>query len=241
MTSGTDTKAAARALLDLNRAAPRAARSFQAAPSAPSGKLSDEQEHILAIADHRLVITALAGTGKSRVLAEFARREPQRKWHYLAFNKTMAHDASKNMPSVVAKTVHALAYGAFGDPYQEKLGTVVDFDVVLSESSAPKGGGRLLAVVIVATVQRCIASSDHSIQPHHVPLAPWMDWRASSHEAVDLSDVVGFANAWWSSMVQHSGVAPMDLDGLVKLMQLANHVPMASKNSAAKGSDLASA
>lgn len=232
MTERPDLKAASRALLDLNRAAPRAVRSFVApvAAAAPKSKLSQEQEKALAGQSDRLVITALAGTGKSRLLAEFARRDPQRKWHYLAFNKSMAAEASQSMPGATCKTVHSLAYSAFGHPYEDQLGTTVSLDTVLKESGAPACGGKPLAIAVLATVQRFISSSDHHLTKHHVPMLAWAKVRENESLSLDMEQVANFAATWWASMVQHHGVAPMDLDGLVKLMQLSQHAPRVARN-----------
>lgn len=234
MTDRPDLRAASRALLDLNRAAPRAARSFPAPTPgrAAGGSLSQEQEKALASQSHRLVVTALAGTGKSRLLGEFVRRSPQQKWHYLAFNKSMATEAAQTMPGAICKTVHSLAYAAFGRPYESQLGTQVPFETVLRECGAPLHGGKTLAVAIITTAQRFVASSDAHVDSRHVPMSAWAKVRENESLSVDLNQVVQFAATWWGSMVQHQGLAPMDLDGLVKLMQLSGHAPRAAKNAA---------
>jgi superfamily I DNA/RNA helicase len=72
-----------------------------------------------------LGITAGAGTGKTSTLKAIARSVPQRPGTYLAFNKTIAGEARREMPmSVQSTTMHSLAYRMVGDALNahERLG-----------------------------------------------------------------------------------------------------------------------
>jgi Flp pilus assembly CpaF family ATPase len=58
-----------------------------------------------------LLISALAGTGKTTTLSLIAQAYPSRRGLYLAYNKNMQLDAQKIFPHpVVCKTINALGY-----------------------------------------------------------------------------------------------------------------------------------
>lgn len=223
-----DTKEAARALLGLAGTSPRAVRSFVAPP--PRQKMSDEQEAILACNDQRVVITALAGTGKSRVLAECASRSSHRPWNYLAFNKSMATEASSMMPKVSCRTVHSLAFSSFGKQYSDKCNFIWTAESVSKWCGMPASVMDHAPLLVYATVQRFLASKDDAIALHHIPLSHWKVHQEKCDELVSSSQVVDWARALWAGMVDTKSYVPMDLDGIVKLMHLARFVPPAAKN-----------
>lgn len=98
--------------------APPAVRPTRAMPM-----WTPEQERLLVASDSRLDAVALAGTGKTAVLGEFARRRARAKWRYLTFNRALADAAVATMPSNVrAGTFHALAFPRYGAPLGAKLG-----------------------------------------------------------------------------------------------------------------------
>lgn len=78
-------------------------------------QLTDEQQAILA-AQGDLKINAVAGSGKTTTLVEYARsRPPGSKLLYLAFNRTVREEAAQrfaaaNMPDVRVETAHSLAF-----------------------------------------------------------------------------------------------------------------------------------
>ncbi len=91
-------------------------------PRAPPRVWTAEQEALLVSTATRIDAVALAGTGKTAVLGEFARRRARAKFRYLTFNRALADAAVATMPSNVrAGTFHALAFPRYGAPLGPKL------------------------------------------------------------------------------------------------------------------------
>lgn len=102
-----------------------------AAPSVPTLSFSAEQEAVLEATDLRLEVVALAGTGKTSVLMEYARRRPRARWRYLTFSRALADEAKAMFPpNVRAGTFHALAHPRFGAPLGAKLNQRFDAQAV---------------------------------------------------------------------------------------------------------------
>ncbi|MBL8677288.1 MAG: ATP-dependent helicase, partial [Alphaproteobacteria bacterium] len=84
-----------------------------------------QEQHDIVVAvntKENLLVSALAGTGKTTTLRLIAEAYPDRKVLYLAYNKNMQLDARKIFPDHVnCKTIHALAYQEVGHQYQDKL------------------------------------------------------------------------------------------------------------------------
>lgn len=76
--------------------------------------LTKEQTEIVKFNQDKLVIQALAGTGKTTTLIEFAKKYPQYKFLYLSFNRAIADEAKTKFGiNVEVKTVHSIAYNWF--------------------------------------------------------------------------------------------------------------------------------
>jgi F-box protein 18 (helicase) len=84
-------------------------------------KLTSEQEKILNAfkTDDNIKIYAFAGTGKTTTLLEVVKTFFNKRFLYLAFNKSIQYEAQKKFPrNTVVKTIHALAYQYIGRNYQ---------------------------------------------------------------------------------------------------------------------------
>lgn len=90
--------------------------------SPPPRIWSGEQEEALAANDPRLLVSALAGAGKTSVLLEYARRRPQRSWTLLTLNASVARTvAAIAPPGLTVRTLHSLAFAHHGAPIAHKL------------------------------------------------------------------------------------------------------------------------
>lgn len=77
-------------------------------------ELTKEQSLILKSEQNNIVIQALAGSGKTTTLLEYSKKYSDKKFLYLAFNRSIKEEAEKKFPiNVTAKTVHALARSWF--------------------------------------------------------------------------------------------------------------------------------
>ncbi|XP_051911185.1 F-box DNA helicase 1 [Hippocampus zosterae] len=134
--------------------------------------MTSEQLHILSHdiqQDHVVKIVAFAGTGKTTTLIKYAEQKPHLRFLYVAFNKSVAYEASQRFPpNVDCKTVHSLAYKDVGKMYQKKLtSNLTPFSI---NTVLPKGrGGYAKAKVVATTLKSFMASVDETIGVSHVP------------------------------------------------------------------------
>ena len=76
---------------------------------------NNEQAVALASTAHRLLVRAKAGTGKTALLIEHARRNPHLRLLYVTFGKANQEDAAARFPrNVTTKTSHGLAWEVGG-------------------------------------------------------------------------------------------------------------------------------
>jgi superfamily I DNA/RNA helicase len=78
-------------------------------------RLTDEQRAVIESDDRVLKINAVAGSGKTTTLLEYAARRPNRRILYLVYNRSVADEvrlrvAQRALHHVTVSTIHALAY-----------------------------------------------------------------------------------------------------------------------------------
>jgi superfamily I DNA/RNA helicase len=130
-----------------------------------------------------LVISAYAGSGKTATLGLLSEQDPDSQLAFLAFNKSIATDASKKFPrNTDCKTAHSHAYRAVGKDYQHRLngprvfakqhaqilgirqGVAFGDDLYLSPYN--------LAAKVAETVRNFCFSDASDIDWMHVPYVP---------------------------------------------------------------------
>lgn len=91
-------------------------------------ELTQEQKRIVT-SEEDLVINAVAGSGKTTTILEYARIRSDKRILYLAFNKSVKQNAQQlflqnNMLHVTVETAHSLAYRhvVYGSPYRVRNG-----------------------------------------------------------------------------------------------------------------------
>lgn len=177
--------------------------------------LTGEQQDILDAyrQGNRLVVEALAGTGKTTTLKAIAGIHPGRPGCYLAFNKAIVASAEAGFPGAVhVTTAHALAYQAVGHVYKHRLpgnGTprvsAQRMATVLKVKAASLATGTLNPVVIVrmaqATVARFIKSPDRELGGEHIP-----DRILAVHDPLEIRAVVlPVADRIWEDLTSKTG------------------------------------
>lgn len=81
-----------------------------------------EQQDFLQSSHPKTVLTALAGSGKTSLLLEYARLNRHQKWNFIVFNTSIAHHTQKIAPpNMSIKTVHQMAFSHFGRDLHHKL------------------------------------------------------------------------------------------------------------------------
>lgn len=177
-----------------------------------SHNLTDEQSDVVCSSAKTMVVNAYAGTGKTSVLVEYAKRRPNSRMLYLAFNRSIKEEASRRFPrNVRCVTTHGLAYAGFGAQFKDKLGNPKAFHVAKALDLSNVDAGRVLV-----TVTAFLTSGDREIGERHAAQA------LSRAKPEELSDLIIQAKRAWAAMRDLTSPVPMPHDGYLKLYQLSN-------------------
>lgn len=182
--------------------------------------LTDEQAAIVdAAIDEVLCVTAYAGSGKTYTLQQLAKARARQRMLYLAFNKAMATEAAEKFARtrVEARTVHSLAYHAFGQRFGDRLGDLKAHDVEdLATALRPINN-----IAMAATLIEWLGSFMSSADP--TPVAHLVRRRATVEEALCPQKVAAdeFGRALeqlWADILD--GHRPAPHNAYLKLYQL---------------------
>ncbi|XP_070610692.1 F-box DNA helicase 1-like [Erythrolamprus reginae] len=192
---------------------------------------TSEQQQILnhALEPGKVVkIVAFAGTGKTSTLIQYARKWSELKFLYLAFNKTIAQQASKVFPAnVTCKTIHSLAFQEVGRHYKQKLnsGSLTSYVVSYVLSNRQGQSPFIRAKTVVQTLIAFFASTDSAITVEHTPI--WCKNNRGQDVLVDEQEkhiIVEEAKQIWTKMKKPGPTEEMahrmTHDGYLKLWQL---------------------
>ena len=127
-----------------------------------------------------MVIEAGAGTGKTSTLKLLAEAGANRRGLYIAYNKSIADEATKSFPSnVECRTAHSLAFGTYGRKYVDRLNAPREKPWVLATKLGIHSPLQVTEKVrlkpwqvlrlVQDTVARFCYSSDTVPGPRHVP------------------------------------------------------------------------
>jgi len=178
-------------------------------------ELTDEQKEIVAqdlFGNSTMKIIAFAGTGKTATLLEYAKRRPNLRFLYVAFNKSVQKEAERKFPSnVLCKTSHSLAWPEFGAPHARRLvkslkpSTVKD---VLGLHTYME------AKIVTETLLNFLISADAKFSRDHLP---WL----SAHETGRPISYLEMAAKLWILMCDPTNEdVGMLHDGYLKQYQL---------------------
>ncbi|MBX8557066.1 UvrD-helicase domain-containing protein [Pseudomonas cichorii] len=125
-----------------------------------------EQSVALASKARRVLVRSKAGTGKTALLIELARRNPLVRYLYVTFGKANQEDAAARVPgNVTTKTGHGLAWevggqfkktGRQGDLFPSQLAKAYDIPMAFARH-------------LRETLHNFMVSADNEILPAHVP------------------------------------------------------------------------
>lgn len=105
-----------------------------------------------------MVVEAGAGTGKTTTLRLLAEAMPERRGLYIAYNRSIAHEAADTFPQQVdCRTAHSLAWSTYGNMFADRVNA--------GNRVKPWDAARMLGIF-----------SDYIIGPK-VTLKPWQQWR----------------------------------------------------------------
>lgn len=126
-----------------------------------------EQVVFLDCDEPRIRIRAFAGAAKTTSLVGYTKLRPQKRFLYLAFNRSVRDEASERFPrNVESKTTHQLAYAAIGRNYAHKLSPNLRLTDV---ANAIDSRNWTFVKTIVETLNNFMASSDECVSEKHLP------------------------------------------------------------------------
>lgn len=217
------------AIKDLSAGRPPVAirRDTQTPAHHPAHPLNEQQQAMVACPHPRLRVTALAGTGKTTALVEYARTRSCKNPIYLAFNRAMAHQAQDEFGArVKCKTVHSLAWGAYGRPLEHKISMAHDIPQILSGLGlAPTDLNLAFADVLMSSLDRFV-KSDHALPCRQdIAAQPWASIkRLDEHGSLPgIDDAVGMVQALWArAQDPYDMVVAASHDVAIKKAQMAS-------------------
>ena len=170
-------------------------------------------------------IEAYAGAGKTTTLGAISEMLGNycKRGLYIAFNKSIAEEASAKMPSnVTARTAHSLAYREKAIPFQQRgqLGkcypNVIARELRISaiQPMTPTG----VAGLVLATVTKFCYSADTEIEAQHVNAS---EFRKAGYKSTDMvgiqETILAHAKKLWLRMIDLNDNMPITHDVYLKL------------------------
>jgi superfamily I DNA/RNA helicase len=199
-------------------------------PFAPTA----EQEAIIAASTtgENVVVTAVAGSGKTSTLRLIAAANPTKRFLYLAFGKDIQLEAERTMPSnVESRTAHSIAYAycaqnhpalmrkmkndpkpwdtpkIVGLPYQQAFEDQGETRVMSDKN---------LMAHVNATVTRFCHSKDEAITERHVP----REFGDNVEQGIFARFIARFAAAAWGDLMSETGSLRFGHDHYLKVWSL---------------------
>jgi hypothetical protein len=202
----------------------------------PKFALTSEQTDIVdaSHAGHeKIVVEALAGTGKTSTLKALAASYPRRPGVYLAFNTSVKQEAERDFPDWVhVTTAHGLAYQAIGKQYGHRLPgnhsasrmSANEMSRRMKVRAAQLTSGTINPVALTrmaqATVNSFMKTADPVITASHVPSRVY-----AHHTPSEVSvAILPVANKIWDDLQSTNGVFRFTHDAYLKMWQLGNPV-----------------
>lgn len=210
---------------------------------------TDEQQAAIDVAatGESCVIQALAGSGKTSTLRMIAERTPDRHYQFLAFNRAIVNDVAGSFPNnVTAKTAHALAFGAVGRKYADRLngGRMKSHEIArilrVDRFECQVFGNRkvlnagFLGGLVKRTVTLFCQTDDPEPTTIHVPFVPGLDEprvietpdgpktlnrRGPNHVALTKHLERAIA-AYWKDVQDPHGLLPFEHGHYLKMFEL---------------------
>ncbi len=192
-------------------------------------KLTEEQVFAVDMATRctgHMKIEAFAGTGKTTTLAAIAKQMKGKKGQFLAFNRPIADDAKKKLPSSCsANSFHQLAYRRVGYQFKERLGQRINGWVVAKHLGITKGKLKPedMGSLAMSTVASFCRTLDPVVGVKHVP-SYLIEGGTSAKQAGTIAAAAEWAGALWKLMSNPKGKFPTTHDTYLRLYAEQNPV-----------------
>ena len=176
-------------------------------------RLTSEQIAIVNSQEKEIKIIAGAGAAKTTTLVEFTKLRPNKRFLYIAFNKSVQQEGTKKFGSnVVVKTAHGLAYSNFVRKRYKVVNELKekDFRELFDEYSE-----LIDFAEFVYTIKRCFELYCHL--PHNKPLLPSQIKSTNTNFVNNVNKAIGVVV---NKMIK--GELPMTHDAYLKFYMLTN-------------------
>lgn len=179
-------------------------------------KATEEQEQVVYADEHRLLVEARAGSGKSATLRMYADARPMDRFLYLAFSKAVQLEAVQKMPNNTrCMTTHGLCWPTavklFGGNEQARAKTGNTFPSTVARRL---GCTPLTAAAAIETIHQFCASVETDISAVHVP-SPLAERLKHVDKVLDAARTV-----WQLMLAPKEHDIRLPHDGYLKISQL---------------------
>lgn len=206
-------------------------------------KPTEEQENIVSLFEQhgKIKVSARSGAGKTSSLRYLTSQNPDKKFLYLAFNRSMAEEAASKMPdNTSVMTTHSLAYRAVGKDYAHKLtrpagryvnvaGTGREIALYYGIQDIKGGGDKKLTkafigLIVRDTVNSFERSASRELEDWHIPKYHIKDVekRFNVNATAFKKEVMKLAKLLWKDRSDGDSIVLATHDTYLKLYHLSN-------------------
>lgn len=168
--------------------------------TAVASKWSEQQEKFLNTQSPKLVLTALAGSGKTSCLLEYARRRRHQKWNFVVFNRSVADEVALRAPeNMKVQTAHQMAYAHFGHDLHHKIKHQISLSEIQQHIKwVGHQAQKDFASLVKDVFDQYLNSSDVQITEHLVSEFEWESFqRKHSDMSWELSQLLKAVEDIW--------------------------------------------
>lgn len=178
-----------------------------------------EQVAFLECDDDKIRIRAFAGAAKTTSLVGYTKLRPQKRFLYLAFNRSVRDEAVARFPrNVDSKTTHQLAFAAIGREYAHKLSPNLRLTDVANALDTRNWS---MVKTIAETLNNFICSDDDCVSEKHLP-EHGREYR-NDQPASYVNSLFTYTELIWAKMIDREDEEIKMLhDGYLKLYSMSN-------------------
>ncbi len=174
--------------------------------------VSTNQRAVIDSSLDRVSVNAMAGSGKTFLLREYVKRNPQEDILFLVYNRSNRVSAKQwRYDNLNVHTTHSLSYDR---RYSSRVGDITVEDISEEFSVNPKE-----AELILKVYKNFLSSSDSVVKEKHVTLQ--RECREPTRGVI-LNNVVACTQRLWNEVIDVDSKLPVDFDAFLKLWTLSN-------------------
>lgn len=186
---------------------------------------SEQQEKFLNAQSPKIVLTALAGSGKTSALLEYARRRRHQNWNFVVFNRSVAESVTLRAPqNMRVKTAHQMAYAHFGHDLHNKIKddvTVLEIQKILKD--IPQAARTDFAMLVKNVFHEYLNSADLQITDQLISDFEWERFQLKFPDiSWDVSMVLKYVENIWRLSLDAQSDFPITHDVYLKRFSMVN-------------------